>query len=188
MGDFEDLSGPTEHELARARAVELRAGSVDPQDLANDLAQIQFNPDYATDVPSTTVLIDGQPVPVHQVRNFPLIFKIADFRMRRKTKTDISPIEQAVIKAMYRANYVEIFPELKMKYPALYLRMREVADNLEEQIRGIGPHGQGRVFEATQEEKDEWAFISSATYGAAAEIAKSLHPDYDLSQLYLRPL
>lgn len=188
--DLSNLSGEIENQLKAIRLREARASAVDPHRLAAELARIEFKPEYATDLGIIRVNLGNWSPAVHRTHNFPIIFAAGDRLIRRRRPNSQDPIEMAVFEAAPSAGYHEILRRLKMDHPALYRRMREVTENLSEQKRleySNLSQTEKAIRAATEEEKAEWAYIDSSTYGAAADIARSIDPDYNLELLYLTP-
>ncbi|HEX5448224.1 MAG TPA: hypothetical protein VFW90_03450 [Candidatus Saccharimonadales bacterium] len=186
-----NLSGEIEKQLKALRIREGRASQVDPHRLAAELADIEFNPLFATDLPDIRLDLGQWSPEIHQTRNFPLIFAAADKILRGKGANILNPVESDVAQEFTAANYGEILRRLKTKYPALYRRMREVADNLEEQRQlSTDPRvsqEERDIRAATDEETAEWDYISSMTYNEAAALARTMNESYDLERLYLSP-
>ncbi|MBX4197257.1 hypothetical protein KW801_01725 [Candidatus Saccharibacteria bacterium] len=190
MQNMENYPGSPETMAQRFR--EIRAGDVDPYELAGDLNKVEFKPEYDTGLGIAEVIVNKIPYKVHQTRNFPAIFTAADMLVKRLTPRNPEPIARLVLNSSRSALYREIFEGFKMGTPALYARMREVAVNLREQEKLLSSKDiseeQKNIRLATDEEKAEWAWIASNSYVAAADIARSIDPKFNLGYLYSSPL
>ncbi len=164
-----------------------RADSVtDPVQLAAEVsAQAPPNEEYSTEVGFKTVVVDGKEVKVHQTMSFPRIFKI--YAALRENQPTRNVLEQAYKDFAPERGYEQIFSSFEAQSPNLYRKMVEVAALLEEQERSLTqplPEGERTAQAATEEEKAEWDYYTSAAYNAMANVARQIDKHYKLEFLY----
>ena len=146
----------------------------DQAELNAELARIPFDPAHANpDFADRTVMVQGEKVPIHHYNNFPMILSIVDRVMYGQEIPPAPSFEATYAAVADERKYPDIFGQLKATSPALYRRSKQIFAG------GIGrPTVQGS--ELTDDEK---ASIHAHAYSAAARIAQTIDPDYNLGFL-----
>lgn len=147
----------------------------DQAKLEEELARIKFVPEHANpDFSDRTVVFGGRELPVHYSNNFAMILGIVD-TLRQGIQPKPKSFEAMYSEDMTQRRYLEIFGKLESEFPALYKRILQLDNERRAKIVNVG---------LSDDDRAEREYIRSQGYSAAAQIAKSIDPEYDLGYLY----
>jgi hypothetical protein len=147
----------------------------DQAELNAEMARIPFDPSHANpDFVDRTITIHDEQVPIHRYNNFPRILAIIDGVITGQEVPQAPSFEATYAAVAEERGYPGIFGELKSTSPALYKRSKQIFAS--DTSRSIPPQDLGLS-------ADEKALIHAQAYSAAARIARSKDPNYNLGFL-----
>jgi hypothetical protein len=175
-------------QLDRLQGSEPTAELIGTEELDREAASIVFDPTYETPFPRDPVVIDGVEKKIHGTSSFTRVFGLMDYFLSGG-QADPNDILQLSYKgSVQERKYDQIFPSLQAQYPMLYKKIKQIYDEVEarrQANKGVEKFSEMSQKDfGTEEEIAQRDYYRSVAYQAAAQIARSIDPEYPLSNLY----
>lgn len=146
----------------------------DQLELEKELQRLKYDSQYEPKDYPPMLDTDGKKIPIYRANNFLMILGIID-NVRKGRQFEPLSFEGAYAEVLEERDYDKISIELETDFPALYKKSMMLYKTLyQDRVRPEPDSELAKEFEQRR----------SDGYGVAAQIARSIDPNYPLEYLY----